>query len=268
MCTWRNGPSFVANYGGTIVHGDRITTRTINADRMNVNSLSAISANVGTVTAGLVRSSSGNAYFDLDNARIVFNNGSVMKVQGVGFGSANQFIEWFGPVQSSFTSCTEANATYYLKTNGSAYFGGSLSAGVLKNSVQTTAQAYDANVTTGTFGSNGKSRVVTVGYQASSSANITGSCPTPYTPYATIRLYRGTSAGGTLLAEQTFNGSHSCSPGAGQFEPGSMIDGIGGSITYTDNTGGSSSSYFVQIVGRNIMTTNLSQSLGVTSVEQ
>ena len=268
MCTWRNGPSFVANYGGTIVHGDRITTRTINADRMNVNSLSAISANVGTVTAGLVRSSNGNAYFDLDNARIVFNNGSVMKVQGVGFGSANQFIEWFGPVQSSFTSCTEANATYYLKTNGSAYFGGSLSAGVLKNSVQTTSQAYDANVTTGTFGSNGKSRVITVGYQASSSTNITGQCPTPYTPYATIRLYRGTTAGGTLLAEQTFNGSHSCSPGAGQFEPGSMIDGIGGSITYTDNTGGSSASYFVQIVGRNIMTTNLAQSLGVTSVEQ
>ncbi len=268
MCTWRNGPSFVANYGGTIVHGDRITTRTINADRMNVNSLSAISANVGTVTAGLVRSSNGNAYFDLDNARIVFNNGSVMKVQGVGFGSTGQFIEWFGPVQSSFTSCTEANATYYLKTNGSAYFGGSLSAGVLKNSVQTTSQAYDASVTTGTFGSNGKSRVVTVGYQASSSTNITGSCPTPYTPYATIRLYRGTTASGTLLAEQTFNGSHACSPGAGQSEPGSMIDGIGGSITYTDNTGGSSSSYFVQIVGRNIMTTNLSQSLGVTSVEQ
>ncbi len=268
MCTWRNGPSFVANYGGTIVHGDRITTRTINADRMNVNSLSAISANVGTVTAGLVRSSNGNAYFDLDNARIVFNNGSVMKVQGVGFGSANQFIEWFGPVQSSFTSCTEANATYYLKTNGSAYFGGSLSAGVLKNSVQTTSQAYDASVTTGTFGSNGKSRVVTVGYQASSSTNITGQCPTPYTPYATIRLYRGTTAGGTLLAEQTFNGSHSCSPGTGQFEPGSMVDGIGGSLTYTDNTGGSSSSYFVQIVGRNIMTTNLAQSLGVTSIEQ
>jgi hypothetical protein len=268
MCTWRNGPSFVANYGGTIVHGDRITTRTISADRMNVNSLSAISANVGTVTAGLVRSTSGNAYFDLDNARIVFNNGSVMKVQGVGFGSANQFIEWFGPVQSSFTSCTEANATYYLKTNGSAYFGGSLSAGVLKNSVQTTSQAYDASVTTGTFGSNGKSRVITVGYQASSSTNITGQCPTPYTPYATVRLFRGTSAGGTLLAEQTFNGSHSCSPGAGQFEPGSMVDGIGGSITYTDNTGGSSSSYFVQIVGRNIMTTNLAQSLGVTSVEQ
>ncbi len=268
ILTWRNGSNFNANYGGTIISGDRIVTKSIGADQISVGSLSALSANIGTVTAGMVRSSNGNAYFDLDNARIVFNNGSVMKVQGVGFGSANQFIEWFGPVQSSFANCTEGNATYYLKTNGSAYFGGSLSAGVLKNSVQTTSTAQDANVTTGTFGSNGKSRVVTVGYTATANARITGGCPAAYTPYATIRLYRGTNAQGTLLAEQQINGSHGCNPGAGQYEPGNMNDDIGGSITYTDNSGGSSSSYYVQIVARSIMGTNLQQSLGITSVEQ
>lgn len=267
LASWWGGPSLNVTYGGTVVNGNKITTGTIAADKISVGSLSAISANVGTVTAGLVRSTSGNAYFDLDNARIVFNNGSVMKVQGVGFGSANQFIEWFGPVQNNFSNCTEANATYYLKTNGSAYFGGALSAGTLKNSVQTTSLAADANVTTGTFGSNGRQRIVTVSYNMSGNTSITGGCPAPYTPYATIRLYRGTNAGGQLLAEQRIDGSHQCSPGQGQYEPGYYSDNIGGSITYTDNSGGGQTSYFVQIVARNTGVLN-AQLLGVTSVEQ
>lgn len=266
--SWWGNSNINIHYGGTIMNGNRITTGTVTADKMKVGSLSAISANVGTVTAGLVRSTSGNAYFDLDNARIVFNNGSVMKVQGVGFGSSNQFIEWFGPVQSSFSNCSEANATYYLKTDGSAYFGGSLSAGVLKNSVQTTSTAGNASVTTGTFGSNGRSRVVTVGYSFNGNTRITGGCPTPYTPYATVRLYRGTDANGTMLAEQRINGSNSCSPGAGQYEPGSNSDNIGGSFTYTDNTGGGQSAYYVVLVDRYIGTNIQGQSLGVTSVEQ
>ncbi|SEM40415.1 hypothetical protein SAMN05192583_0067 [Sphingomonas gellani] len=266
--SWWGGSNLNIHYGGTIMNGNRITTGTVTADKMNVGSLSAISGNIGTVTAGLVRSTSGKAYFDLDNARIVFNNGSVMKVQGVGFGSSNQFIEWFGPVQNSFSNCSESNATYYLKTDGSAYFGGSLSAGVLKNSVQTTATAGNASVTTGTFGSNGRSRVVTVGYSFNGNTRITGGCPTPYTPYATVRLYRGTDANGTLLAEQRINGSNSCSPGAGQYEPGSNSDNIGGSFTYTDNTGGSQSAYYVVLVDRYIGTNIQGQSLGVTSVEQ
>ncbi len=199
--------------------------------------------------------------------RIVSTNGAFMKVQGTGFGTANQFLEWFGP-NMPISSCSEANAKSYSKTNGDTYFGGSLSAGKLTNAVQTTMQAYDASVTTGGFGSNGGARVVTVSYSASSSSQVTNQCPTPYTPYATVRLYRGTNASGTLLSEQTFNGTHSCDPGAGQFEPGYMADSISGTITYTDNTGGLSSSYFAQIVGRNIMTTNLSQGLGIISVEQ
>ncbi len=199
--------------------------------------------------------------------RIVSTNGAFMKVQGTGFGTANQFLEWFGP-NMQISSCSEANAKSYSKTNGDTYFGGSLSAGKLTNAVQTTMQAYDASVTTGGFGSNGGARVVTVSYTAASSSQVINQCPTPYTPYATVRLYRGTNASGTLLSEQTFNGTHNCSPGAGQFEPGYMTDSISGTITYTDNTGGLSSSYFAQIVGRNIMTTNLSQGLGIISIEQ
>lgn len=199
--------------------------------------------------------------------RIVSTNGAFMKVQGTGFGTNNQFIEWFGP-NMAIASCSEANASYYLKVDGSAYFGGTLSAGILKNSVQTTQTSPDAAVTTGTFGSNGKSRIVTVGYLATASTSITGGCPEPYTPYATVRLYRGNNAQGTLLTEQTFNGAHGCVAGAGQFEPGNMDDRITGSITYTDNTGGSSASYFVQVSARSIMSQNLQQSLGVTSVEQ
>lgn len=100
--------------------------------------------------------------------RIIFNNGAVMKVSGTGFGSQNQFIEWFGPTQADLANCSEANATSYLRVDGSAYFGGALSAGVLTASAQTGNTAADASVTVNT-GSNGRP-VVVVG-----SVNISGS---------------------------------------------------------------------------------------------
>ncbi|MEG8051452.1 hypothetical protein QP178_16855 [Sphingomonas aurantiaca] len=91
---------------------------------------------------------------DSDNG-ISFNNGSVMKVSGVGFGSNRQFIEWVGPSLSSTALCTEANALQYIKTDGSAYFGGSLSAGQLKNSSASSGTGTQELAAVGPFGSNG-----------------------------------------------------------------------------------------------------------------
>jgi hypothetical protein len=64
------------------------------------------------------------------NGRIVLDTGTHMKVLGVGFGANGDLIEWYGP-KMAVTSCAKANAITYVGTDGSAYFGGALSAGTL-----------------------------------------------------------------------------------------------------------------------------------------
>lgn len=104
----------------------------------------------GTVTANVVQ----NGDWKLGTGHIIFDNGTYMKVQGIGFGSNNQFIEWFGPSVADFTQCTEANSISYLKTDGSAYFGGTLNAGTITNSTRTTL-ASQTSLDLGPFSSSG-----------------------------------------------------------------------------------------------------------------
>lgn len=185
----------------------------------------------------------------LGAGRIVMDNGSVMKVQGTGFGSANQFIEWFGARQASLASCTEANATYYLKVDGSAYFGGSLRAGVIRNAVQTTSTAADASVATGSVGSNGGSRSVVVSYQLVRNFNVygpQGSGSGGVT--AQVTLYQNGAAVATLNA----SGSWNKTPADGGGEAGSYNESAGGSITFTDNTGGAEVSYEARLTARTL----------------
>jgi hypothetical protein len=203
----------------------------------------------------------------IEENKIVIDNGFVMRASGTGFGTQNQFIEWVGPSRD-LALCNEADATSYITTNGSAYFGGALSAGVLKNAVQTTAVDLGANVTTGSFGSNGRPRTVTVSFFFSRSGSNTGSCPTsPVVPSATVALHRGTDASGPVLSTQTFPGSFDCEPGRPN-EPGFISEQIAASFTFTDTAGGTTASYFARLVSRSTNTSPQRQSLGIVSTEQ
>ena len=137
----------------------------------------------------------------LTNGQIVFDNGTFMKVAGMGFGSTSQFIEWWGPHLASLSSCTEANAVYYLKTDGSAYFGGALLAGLLRNFVSATVPN-DTNVATlGGFSSNGGSITTTWGYDFYANTTYIPSDIAGWTaadrtaPTATFLLERSTNGG-------------------------------------------------------------------------
>jgi hypothetical protein len=63
----------------TYITGSLIVQNTITADKLSVNNLSAISANMGTITAGTIRlPATGNSYLIIDGAnnRIdVYDNG-------------------------------------------------------------------------------------------------------------------------------------------------------------------------------------------------
>lgn len=115
-------------------------------------------------------------------------------VLGHTFGSGN-LVMWYGPNVGA-ASCTKANATFWLDTSGGAYFGGSLSAGALKNAVQTTTTVtVGTELINGPFSTNGNVRAVTISFarntayvsNASGSGGFSGGSGTNT---ATVAVYR------------------------------------------------------------------------------
>ena len=203
--------------------------------------------------------------------------GSMMTVWGAGFGSSNQFLEWSGPAQSSLANCTEANAIKYVKTNGDAYYGGALSAGLLINRGQTTDITVTAQIVVGPFGTNGgpktiiTSYVYTRNYRANAgTGSISGSGS------ATIVIERDTGAGYTQIG--SFTASESLRRVLVDGDPGIKDDvtwQMSGSSTITDNTGAGTMSVRARISSRSlpsmggsgIANDTTSQSLGAVSTE-
>lgn len=259
--------SVVSPGGGTPVVPFEVSGGSVFIKEAFIGSLNVGRLTSGVLTAGITQ----NADWNVGTGRIIWDNGSHMKVAGVGFGSANQFIEWFGP-KIDISLCTEANAIQYLKTNGDAFFGGSLSAGVLKNAARSTQVSATASVSTGSFGSNGGQRVVVVSYSSFRQSSITGSCNGSGFPSVTIELLRN----GVVVQTFTATGSVSCTPGFGEFEPGEWEENLNSSFTFTDNSGGITAEYTARLTSRPLATPPSSttgpmthtQSLGIVSTEQ
>lgn len=118
------------------VTANAILAGQVTAAKIAVTSLSSLTANLGTVTAGVLQNSSGGAKFDASNSRIMFNTapgttGGYVRISGVGFGPGNAYIDWYGakPAGQStdsgiISSLTDAGAKAYIKTNGEAVFAG------------------------------------------------------------------------------------------------------------------------------------------------
>jgi hypothetical protein len=126
--------------GGTIT-GNHIQGSSIDAGKLNVLQLSAITADVGTVTAGVVRSGDGRAKLDLTNARLVFNNGTVAHVIGNGFGASSDLIEWVGTGlgavgSENFAYPTATNSKFSIKTDGTVRYAGVLAVGQATNFIR------------------------------------------------------------------------------------------------------------------------------------
>jgi len=59
------GDAYIAN-----LHGNKIIANTITATQINVSALSALTANLGTITAGKAQSANGRFVVDFDNERL------------------------------------------------------------------------------------------------------------------------------------------------------------------------------------------------------
>lgn len=145
----------------------------------------------------------------MGTGRIIADTGTYMRVLGTGFGVSNQFIEWFGP-KMAINLCSPTNAIQYLKTNGDAYFGGSLSAGTLTNKNSTTTVSTTAEVTVGPFGSNGGAITQTMSFQRYYNAGTA--------------TYPATTAGRTAFLN-TASANGATNKGAGNWSGSGSVDG-------------------------------------------
>lgn len=78
VANWQQGTKvLVQNFGGTIVDGDKITTGTITASKLNVSTLSAITANIG-----LLRTATSGARMEIESNQLrSYDSAGTMRVR-------------------------------------------------------------------------------------------------------------------------------------------------------------------------------------------
>lgn len=130
---------------GQIVNGqlaaDSVLTNNIyagavTAAKIGVTSLSAIKADMGTLTAGLIRASDNTFRLDLNGPSGPYwmaTNFSQMLISGWGIGNLSQYLMWAGPYNSDVNNAAvnNANAKFYIDYAGNAYFSGTLGANII-----------------------------------------------------------------------------------------------------------------------------------------
>lgn len=212
------------------------------------------------------------------SGRWVTRSGAYMMVHGKPFGVSNDLMMWIG-VGSNPDNASKANGLFWIDNQGNGYFGGSLSAGVLKNAVQTTSTNGNAEIVNGPFSTLGRAKNVVVSYDMTKTDTAnTGRWTGVSGPVnATIAIYRKVGAG----AEQfitNFNVTGSYEVLNEQGGPSQLTSRMAGSHTFTDNTPGTEQfTYRAIIVTRNVAAGTASggtvgvvinQTLGIISVEQ
>lgn len=213
-----------------------------------------------------------------EGGRWITRSGAYMMVHGKPFGVSNDLMMWFG-VGSNPANASKANALFWIDNQGSGYFGGSLSAGVLKNAVQTTSTSGNAEIINGPFSTLGRAKNIVVSYDMTKTDTAnTGRWTGVSGPVnATIAIYRRVGSGGEQFITN-FNVTGNYEVLNEQGGPSQLISRMGGSHTFTDNTPGTEQfTYRAIIVTRNVATGTASggavgvainQTLGIISVEQ
>lgn len=185
----------------------------------------------------------GSGNVTMRNGNIQFVGSSHLRIEsGEPFGP-HDLISWFGPRINGVTynnstglpilsGMVRTNAITYLDQAGNAYFGGSIIAGVLRNSATSSQTGNEMWVETNTFQSEGGPILIkcSIVGSATSSSNVV--CPSVSNPSAQLRLIRLSPSGPTQVATQTITGTVNAQ------QEGSLCiiqRSINGSFTFTDN---------------------------------
>ena len=187
----------------------------------------------------------------------------------------NNLLEWKGPRNSytydevnklvKFDGLTKANAIEYFSDSGDTYFGGSITAGTLKNAMQSSIVGSPVDVLLGPFGSNGGIIEVKNSISISAQRDIPdGDQPIGNNPTATLKLYRKTSGGEILVSTHTVQGSHTSFGGTIKYREEWVLNG---SFTYTDTLQAASDRTYRLEVSHSVPTFDNTQRLSIISEE-
>ncbi len=215
--------------------------------------------------------------------RWITRSGGFMSVHGKPFGQTGDLMMYIG-VGSDPNTASKANGLFWIDNKGNAYFGGSLSAGVLRNAVQTgTTQTVGTELLNGPFRTNGGNRTVTLSFARThrrqrSQQGSTGFVAGAGANTAQVQLFRQIGSGGWVLW-QTLNVTGSVSISNETDGPDIADSGWGGSFTVNDSsTAQETVSYLARIVAfgeqnvthqaGNFDTQTITQNLSIISVEQ
>jgi len=182
-----------------------------------------------------------------------------MKVElADGFGPDGLWY-WYGPKildnngEPKLSDLTKQNAIEWKDTNGSAYFGGSLSAGVLSTSTQNPDLTLNPTAVIGPFTTNGNSKQIVFSMSWEGEYTQNEACPVgiPTQPSATLRLERSIGGGAwSTLQTKSLTGSVTLTPVV--YDDGReecvFNEQAGSSFTFTDaSTATGSFSYRVVV---------------------
>ncbi|NKF51357.1 hypothetical protein G3R49_12395 [Shewanella sp. WXL01] len=231
--------ALINNLVGTSALFDVLKARIGFYGGLTVNELAAGSVDTEQLRAGVKLSSP-----VIEGGQVRLVGSGYMKVQAAEAFGPDGLIEWYGPKllsngEPNWTQLKKSNAITYLAADGDAYFGGTLSAGVLKTSSATsdkntyTAGGYPVSI--GPFGTNGKTKQIVVSYYLGGRSQNASEPNNPTQPKLSWQLQRkiGSGSWGTI-ASGTFTGSVSWEYD-GEFSHWEVNSHCTGSQTITDN---------------------------------
>ncbi|MCL1164326.1 hypothetical protein L2728_21075, partial [Shewanella chilikensis] len=221
----------IASFGGltaTEIHADTALINKLVSSSALFNDLQARLAVFGGLTANSIAAGAilGNHIKAgekitspiIEGGEVRLVGSSFMKVSAASAFGPDGLIEWYGPKllvggNPDWANLRKNNAITYLAANGDAYFGGSLSAGILKNSVATSDknkyEAGTAPVSLGPFSTNGRTKVVVVSFDMRASTRYSSNPGSVSAPVLKWQLQKLINGNWTSLTSGTYQGTAS-----------------------------------------------------------
>ncbi|MBB1439890.1 host specificity protein J [Shewanella sp. SG41-4] len=285
--------SKIAQFGGLTANELQVDNALINklvSTSALFNELTARLAAFGGLTANSIASNAINGNHISAGSKIespIIEGGefrligaNTMKIESETSFGPDSLIEWRGPKLllngvPDWANIRKSNASRWTDANGDEYFGGSLSAGILRTGVTNPDKnAYAANsypVVIGPFGSGGKAKTIVVSFDYDASWTATSSA-NGAAPVLSWQLQRKIGSGSwTTVSSGTFTGSIN-STYESEISRYLVSEFCNGSSTFTDtSTSTSDFSYQLKVISqtRYSATSNVNnQKITVISTEQ
>ncbi len=150
-----------------------------------------------------------------------------------------------------YTLATKTNATQWRDISGDAYFGGSLSAGVLSNSARSTLITLNPSIEVGPFGTNGRQKNVVFGVGWNALSFVDGQCssePGAVMPSCNVTLQRKIGGGNWETIQTQYEQGTVTKTYIDEVDRCRTDEQLGGTWTFTDTTAGLSNFSYRVIV--------------------